>query len=233
MRLSKWFIIIPILMLLIAALVLWVNIFNNHPEDVIKQYLNVVSSYLSDIDTRKSNAVGFGYDETYVKSYIEASVIDMLEDLKALVADYNKLKPSLKEFFTEYVGYSDQASDLTNEILNYSYISFNKIYYLLINDPHSKNPLSKLELDYIYYNFVVTSEDMTVVDKIGNNSWYFNLEPVKKAVEENYMAFLLLPEKYTQIPLKGFKKPRFYYLKKTLFGWKIDWLKSMEDLVNN
>jgi hypothetical protein len=115
--------------------------------------------------------------------------------------------------------------------LNYSYLSFNKIYYLLINDPHNNDSLSSLELEYIYYNFEVTSVDMTVMDKIGNNSWYFDLEPVKKAIEENYMVFLLLPEKHTQIPLKGFKKPRFYYLKKTFWGWKIDWLKIMEDLI--
>lgn len=68
------------------------------------------------------------------------------------------------------------------------------------------------------------------MDKIGNNILYFSLEPDKKAKEENYMVLLLLSKKNTQISLKGFNKPRFCYLKKTLWGWKIDWLKTVENL---
>lgn len=33
--------------------------------------------------------------------------------------------------------------------------------------------------------------------------------------------------------IRELQEPRRYYLKKTLFGWKIDWLKSMADIVNN
>jgi len=52
--------------------------------------------------------------------------------------------------------------------------------------------------------------------------------------EEDYLIMLVKSSCKDGIQIiRELQEPRRYYLKKTLFGWKIDWLKSMADLVNN
>ncbi|OAA31603.1 hypothetical protein AT15_05895 [Kosmotoga arenicorallina S304] len=57
------------------------------------------------------------------------------------------------------------------------------------------------------------------------------LSKIEEMIQDGYFPVLVKSIGDGYEIVSELKKPRVYFLKKTFWGWKIDWLKSMEDLV--
>jgi len=168
--------------------------------------------------------------------------VEVLSEYQQYVKDFTESRYVFK--FTSLIntyelnlsGYEKMSNFLLNDVKKLLY-NPKKVSSVFI--PFYANELDKVNHELItLYN----EAERKVCDRIyleGNDVLEaenlkeagIKLSEVEKAIQDGYYPVLVKSMGNGYEIVSELKTPRIYFLKKTLFGWKIDWLKSIGDLV--